>query len=240
MLFPGWVLLGRDMSLRVLCDFDGTITKVDTADMIFARFAAPAWRDIEALWEAGEIGSAECMRRQMELVDASLAELDEALDKVEIDPTFPAFYSFCAEHCIELTVLSDGVNYFIHRILKKASLKGLTVQANRLIQRGERSFSLGHPHRVKDCAAGAGTCKCARAAGGAFEKTVLIGDGRSDFCVAHEADIVFAKKSLLAYAREQGIAAHQFDDFADVQAVIETILPTYKPQIISAGLNASV
>jgi 2,3-diketo-5-methylthio-1-phosphopentane phosphatase len=229
------------MQLKVLCDFDGTITKVDTADAIFTRFAKPEWHAIESLWEAGEIGSAECMRRQMELVDASLSELDEALDEIEIDPTFPAFNSFCADHGIELLVVSDGVDYFIRRILQRAGLHGLPIRANRLIQRGKRRFSLGHPHRVTDCASGAGTCKCARAAAESFPyRTVLIGDGRSDFCVSHETDIVFAKKSLLRYTKEQGIAAFEYVTFADVQAAFETLLPVSAPlPIINASLGVS-
>jgi len=230
------------MALKVLCDFDGTITKVDTADAIFSRFAAPAWHDIEALWEAGEIGSAECMRRQMELVDASLPEIEEALDTLEIDPTFPAFNDYCAARGIELIIVSDGVGYFIKRILQRAGLQKLPVRANRLIQRGQRRFSLGHPHKVQDCASGAGTCKCARAAAeGAYCRTVLIGDGRSDFCVAHEADIVFAKKSLLRYTTDQGILAFEYSTFADVQAVFETLLPVPQPNLtfLNTSINAS-
>jgi hypothetical protein len=48
------------------------------------------------LWEAGEIGSAECMRRQLELVDASLPELDALLNEATIDPIFSEFVEFCA------------------------------------------------------------------------------------------------------------------------------------------------
>jgi 2-hydroxy-3-keto-5-methylthiopentenyl-1-phosphate phosphatase len=229
------------MLFRVLCDFDGTVTTVDTADTIFERFAAPEWREIEGLWEAGEIGSAECMRRQMELIDASLAELDEALDGLEIDPTFPAFHAFCQARGIELVVVSDGVDYFIRRILQRSGLSKLSICANRFIQRGQRRFSLGHPHRVQDCASGAGTCKCARAAeGSASCRTILIGDGRSDFCVAHEADIVFAKKSLLRYVRERNIPAFEYTSFADVEAALNAILPVgRRDTIVTAGLGAS-
>jgi 2-hydroxy-3-keto-5-methylthiopentenyl-1-phosphate phosphatase len=230
------------MALKVLCDFDGTITKVDTADTIFSRFAAPAWHDIERLWEAGEIGSAECMRRQTELLDVTLAELDEALDELEIDPTFPAFNAFCQAEGIELIVVSDGIDYFIRRILQRAGLPRLPVRANRLIQRGQRRFSLGHPHKVHDCASGAGTCKCAPAAAErGSHRTVLIGDGRSDFCVAHEADVVFAKKSLLRYTHEQDITAFEYNTFADVQAAFETLLPVGQSHaaFMDAGLRVS-
>jgi 2,3-diketo-5-methylthio-1-phosphopentane phosphatase len=229
------------MSLKVLCDFDGTISAADTADAIFDRFA-PSWRTIEALWEAGDIGSAECMRRQVELMDASAAELDEELDRLEIDPTFPAFVRFCDAAKIELSVISDGVDYFIRRILKNAGLAHLPVRANRLIWRGPRRYSLDHPHQKQDCAAGAGTCKCAHTrAGCAPGYTILIGDGRSDFCVSHKASAVFAKKSLLRYTAGHGIAAFEYSTFADVQAVLEGLLRSRQPSrhSASAGLEAS-
>ena len=212
------------MPLKVLCDFDGTISQTDTTDAIFDRFA-PSWRGIEALWEAGEIGSAECMRRQVELMDASLPELDEALDELEIDPTFPEFARFCEGAGIELVIVSDGIDHFVRRILQRAGLRHLPVRANRLIQRGQRRYSLAHPHKVAGCTTRAGTCKCARAASECEgRRAVLVGDGRSDFCLSHKADIVFAKKSLLAYARTNGIQAFEYADFTQVQAVLESVL----------------
>src|SRR5262249_43067593 len=138
---PPWARGGNKV-LKILCDFDGTITRADTADAIFTRFAAPAWHNVEALWEAGEIGSAECMRRQMEYVDANFAELDAALDELEIDPTFPSFHQFCVLNDIELVIVSDGVDYFIRRILQRVGLQHLPLRANSLLQLDERRFSL--------------------------------------------------------------------------------------------------
>lgn len=229
------------MALKILCDFDGTISKADTTDAIFDRFA-PAWRSIEVLWEGGEIGAAESMRSQIELMDASMPELDEALDAIEIDPTFPGFVEYCDAAGIGLVVVSDGIDYFIQRILQRAGLSRLPVRANRLIQRGQRRYSLVHPHRVQSCASGAGTCKCTRAAAEcAANRTVLIGDGRSDFCVSHQADIVFAKKSLLAYTQQQAIEAFEYADFRGVQAVLENLsrVRRQKGAFASAGLEAA-
>jgi 2-hydroxy-3-keto-5-methylthiopentenyl-1-phosphate phosphatase len=216
--------LGGSMPLRVLCDFDGTVSVTDTTDAIFDRFA-PDWRSIETLWEAGGIGSAECMRRQVELMDASEADLNQALDDLRIDPGFPAFVRFCDEAKIGLTIVSDGVDYFIRRILNKAGLSKLAIYANQLIKLGERSYTLRHPYKTADCAAGAGTCKCARASSSLGRPyTILIGDGRSDFCVSHQASAVFAKKSLLQYTRAEGIEAFEYATFADVQAVFDRLL----------------
>ncbi len=229
------------MAFKVLCDFDGTISQADATDSIFERFA-PGWRRIEALLEAGEIGGAEAMRRETELMDASLPELDGALDSLSIDPTFPAFVAFCQDASLELIVVSDGIDYFIRRMLARAGLKGLPVRANRLIQRGPRRYTLGHPHRVQGCQARAGTCKCTRAKSEcAGHLTVLIGDGRSDFCVSHRADIVFAKKRLLTYAGENGIEAFEYSSFEDIQAVMNDLLYSRRlePVFASGSLAAA-
>jgi 2-hydroxy-3-keto-5-methylthiopentenyl-1-phosphate phosphatase len=211
------------MLLKVLCDFDGTVSVGDAVDTIFDRFA-PSWLEFELLCETGEIGPAECMRRQVELMDASLDELDRALEQVEIDPAFPAFAEFCATAGISLTIVSDGVDYFIERILRKSGLHHLPVRANRLLQLAERKYTLRHPHKVRGCASDAGTCKCAHAENeSGRRRTVLIGDGRSDFCVSMKADIVFAKTSLLRYTLERGISAFEYSTFADVQEVFERL-----------------
>jgi 2,3-diketo-5-methylthio-1-phosphopentane phosphatase len=212
------------MPLKFLCDFDGTISLTDATDAVFDRLA-PAWRGVEALWREGKIGAAECMRRQVELMDASLSELDAALDEIEIDPAFVPFSEFCAGSGIGITIVSDGVDYFISRILGNAGLDHLPVRANQLVQLGERKFTLGHPYSYDGCTSGAGTCKCRRAAVDcAGHRTVLIGDGTSDFCVSQKADFVFAKKSLLQHTSKKGIVAFEYRTFADVQAVFERVL----------------
>ncbi len=225
--------------MKVLCDFDGTVSVGDAADTIFDRFA-PSWLEFELACEAGKIGPAECMRRQVELMDVSLCELDRALEQIEIDPAFPGFVEFCETSGIGLTIASDGVDYFIERILRKSRLHHLPVRANRLIQLSERRYTLSHPHKVRNCASDAGTCKCAFAGKDpARHRTVLIGDGRSDFCVSQKADFVFAKKSLLRYTLERGIFAFEYSTFADVQAVLERFLRSPNGLIFAGASNGA-
>ena len=63
------------MQWHIVCDFDGTITRTDVIDNILQRFADPSWQAIEAQWVQGEIGSRECLSRQLSLVNASPAQL---------------------------------------------------------------------------------------------------------------------------------------------------------------------
>ena len=211
--------------MQIFCDFDGTISRDDTTDVILERFAAPEWQEIEQQWKAGEIGSAECMRRQIQLVKVELEKLNETLDDCAIDPYFPEFVSFCAESALPLTILSDGVHYFIQRILNNHNIHGLPVLANRLLFCGAGEYTLESPHRADDCSSQAGVCKC-RAVEATGECRVFIGDGRSDFCASDKADIVFAKGALAVYCDQRDIAYTPYTSFSEIIPHLKTLLPT--------------
>lgn len=211
--------------MQVFCDFDGTISVVDTTDRVLSALAAPTWEALEADWVAGRIDAAACMRGQVALIGGGDADLDAVLDAVEIDPGFPAFAAWCADHAIPLTIVSDGVDYFIRRILARHGLQDLPIVSNKLAgQAGARA--LEQPHRRVGCAAGAGVCKCdvAAARPAQHETMVYIGDGRSDFCVSHRADILFAKDALAAYAASRGEAHHLYETFHDITAALKPLV----------------
>jgi 2,3-diketo-5-methylthio-1-phosphopentane phosphatase len=209
------------MALKIVCDFDGTISLSDSVDAVLGALANPAWRKVERAWRDGLIGSAECMQRQIELLDADPGEIDAILDRIPVDPGFGAFAAFCESHGVALEVVSDGVDYFARRIMARAGFAGLPLCSNRLIQLAPRRYSLAFPHGAEDCASQAGTCKCLRARTGKHGFLILIGDGRSDFCVAHEADLVFAKGALLDHCAREGLIHAAFTGFADVLARLE-------------------
>jgi len=211
--------------MQVFCDFDGTVSVVDTTDRVLSRLAAPEWEALEADWLAGRIDAAACMRGQIALIRGSDAELEAMLDAVEIDPGFPAFAAWCADHAVPLTIVSDGVDRFIRRILDRHGLAGLPIVSNELAGDPD-ARRLAQPHRRAGCAAGAGVCKCEAAAGrmGPAQTLVYIGDGRSDFCVSHRADILFAKGALADYAAGRGETHHPFATFHDVTATLSGLV----------------
>lgn len=189
---------------RVTLDFDGTVTRADTVDAIHEAFALPIWRDVEALWEAGEIGSFDCMTRQAALLRVAPAELDAFLDRVEVDWGLPGLLRACARAGAPVAVVSDGYDRAARRVLARMGAARLPIYANRLQPGAGDRWRLSSPHRAEGCAAG--TCKCALAAAAAQPLTVLIGDGRSDRCLARRADLVFAKPALADWCRHKRIA----------------------------------
>ena len=220
--------------MRIFCDFDGTISTVDTTDLVLSRLAPPAWREIEDEWIAGRIDAARCMRDQIGLLTASDAALDVVLDEVEIDPSFGVFAAWCERQSIPLVVLSDGVERFIQRIMARNGLGHLPVYANRASP--ESGWRLSQPWADRHCSAGQGVCKCALALGPHERRgTVFIGDGRSDFCLGMEADMVFAKSKLAEHLAANGAPFFTFHSFHDIAAVLSR-KDAQAPQLVTATL----
>lgn len=209
--------------MRVYCDFDGTITVLDTTDQVLSQRADPLWQEVEAAWTAGKITAAECMRQQISLIDTDEAALDAVLDQCALRPGFLDFVAWCDDHNVPLTIVSDGVDRFITRILNRYNLGHLPVISNQLALEGEH-FRLAQPHARPGCAAGSGVCKCAIVSEAQDEGLlVYIGDGRSDFCVSGRADILFARDRLADYASERKQAFTPFDGFDEIRAVLAGI-----------------
>lgn len=187
--------------INVLLDFDGTISCHDTTDQILAAFADPQWHDVEHEWVTGRIGSRACMSRQVALMQASPDALDRLVDGIEVDPHLPQLVEVCRDRGVSLTIVSDGFDRVIERVLSRFGLS-VPVVANRLVCLSEGRWDLEFPNTGSYCEAG--TCKCLSASARSGS-TILVGDGRSDFCVAEAASVVFAKAKLAEHCRLNGI-----------------------------------
>jgi len=210
----------------LLCDFDGTVSLEDTTDTLLERFGRDGWEALEDAWRAGRIGSRDCMAGQVALLDMDRAELDAHLDTRHIDPDFAAFVALAQSLALPIEILSDGLDYGIHRILSRSGLDWLPVTANALRSEGEREWRLTFPHASTSCRVASGTCKCARAAKAQAprRKVLMIGDGASDFCVAEAADFVFAKGKLIAHCIAKSIPHVAIAGFAEATALLPALV----------------
>jgi 2-hydroxy-3-keto-5-methylthiopentenyl-1-phosphate phosphatase len=212
--------------MRIFCDFDGTISTVDTTDLVLGQLADPAWEDLEARWRRSEITAAECMRGQIALIGGDDDALQAVLDRVEIAPGFAEFAAWCQAGGIALTIVSDGVDGFIHHILQRHGLDHLPVVANRLAGDAIAGRRLEQPWIRAGCAGGSGVCKCqvvSESLAPDDSLLVFIGDGRSDFCVSNRADLLFARDELAAHARSRAMHHHEFSDFHQITTTLAAL-----------------
>ena len=210
----------------VQSDFDGTISLLDVTDTLLNRFGKPGWQELEDAWERGEIGSRECMKGQVALLDMSEAELQQHLDSIEIDAHFAGFVAEAKAHGVKVQVVSDGIDYAIRHVLARHGMADLEVIANHLVQTGERSWRLDSPWASNHCTRASGNCKCERLAEqqAVHGRVLYIGDSTSDFCVSGKADFVLAKYKLIVYCESRGIAHARFEHFGQATQLLEQVL----------------
>jgi 2-hydroxy-3-keto-5-methylthiopentenyl-1-phosphate phosphatase len=225
----------------ILCDFDGTVALDDTTDTLLERFGRAGWEVLEEDWRAGRINSHDCMAGQVALLDMDRAELDAHLAQRQIDPAFAGFVKLAHASNVHIEILSDGLDYAIRSILGRNSLDWLPVTANSLQPVSARQWRLEFPNARATCRVASGTCKCARAQG-QHTRTLLIGDGASDFCVAEEADFVFAKGKLVAHCIAKNIPHAPIDGFADALKLLPALTSgklVAAPRVALALANAA-
>jgi 2,3-diketo-5-methylthio-1-phosphopentane phosphatase len=204
------------MQFSISCDFDGTITLADTVDAVLTRFAEPEWEVVEADWKAGKFGSRECLAQQTQMLRMTPTELDSFLDTIEVDADAKGFFDDCFSMGIPVSVVSDGYDWAVRRILARAGIRGIPIVANRLIHMGEDRWMARFPHMAQNC--GSGVCKCAVV--NEPVQLIHIGDGRSDVCVSNMVDLVFAKGSLLKGRDEAGLPSIGFETFSEIRAMM--------------------
>ena len=203
----------------VVTDFDGTITKKDTLSKFLEDYADPRWLDIENDWIDGKFGSQECLIRQFALVpNLTPALIDDFLNTIEIDEGFIPFCKKAKENGIPVVVLSDGLDYFINKILDRYNLDYINVITNHAYFNEYYKFIIEFPNDSSKCSNEAGTCKCkvVKNLKKLYKTVYYVGDGTSDFCVSKEPDIVFAKSSLSQHCRKNNIDFREYRTYNDI------------------------
>lgn len=226
--------------IKFFIDFDGTITQEDVVDMILSRFASDGWHDIEDAWVRGEMGSRECLEKQMNLVKASKDEFENLLSTVKVDPYFFNFLKTTHQLSIPTAIVSDGFDTVIEAVLKNSLrlpqelLDSVSIYSNHLVWENDRlrlEFS-----NKKGCAHGCGNCKprIMSQLSGKDDFTVFVGDGHSDRFAAKQAMLTFAKNELLEICQNEGIEHKAYMDFSQIE---EWLLSQIQgsPRAISSG-----
>ena len=197
------------MQFSISCDFDGTITLKDTVDAVLERFAEPEWEVVEADWKAGKFGSRECLAEQTKLLRMTPTELDSFLDDIEVDADAKGFFDDCFRMGIPVSVVSDGYDWAVSRVLARAGIRGVQITANRLIHMGDDRWMARFPHSANNC--GSGVCKCAVV--NQPVSLVHIGDGPFGRMRLEHGRSRFRQGQPSERTRESGSAVHRLRHF---------------------------
>ena len=219
----------RKHSIYLFVDFDGTITSRDVGSGLFRKFMRPdipghdSHEDLIRDWKAGLITSKECLSRECRSAVVTEPQLQAEIDTYRLTPGFPETAAFCRDRGIPVAILSDGMDYYIRRLLETNGLAEVPFFANHLwFQNG--GVACDFPWIEKGCGK-CGNCKryhmnrLARPG----DHVIYAGDGYSDRYAILNADTVFARGDLAGYCRETGRPFLPFEDFFTVLEFIERL-----------------
>jgi 2-hydroxy-3-keto-5-methylthiopentenyl-1-phosphate phosphatase len=211
--------------IRVFCDFDGTVCLQDVGEHFFREYASEKAEESVRRLLGGEITMQMWF---MELCNAipsiTRDELLKYVDQFSIDPHFPEFVRFCTDLDVPITILTDGLDVYVERVLSNGGVGYVPFFANHAEFVGER-LNVSFPYTDAECSL-CGNCKRNHILNGSADEDIIvyIGDGYSDRCPIRYADIVFAKRQLIKHCQEQNITYFEFNYFDDVQVKLKKIL----------------
>jgi len=227
----------KKYKLKIFCDFDGTVTKNDIWVHSLGKFINDKLKFEEIGEEYGtcRITGRECINKELSLIENfTFEKFNEYLEEEELDDYFRGFMEFCKVKDFDLTILSEGLDYYIKFILNKFKLD-IKYYCNTLITsgngNGNLNLSCDFPYGDENCNwCGMSKRNILLNYTNDFEDeiSVLIGDGVSDFCVSNYADIVFAKKKLASYCWKNNITYFEFNTFEDIQKKLIKLEETHK------------
>ncbi len=212
--------------IKIFCDFDGTITTKDVGEHMFLEFGdSDKAYSIFQRWVRKEIDSAQEWTELLGLVkDLTEEQFDSFLETIEIVYGFKEFVQFCDQNNLDLIILSDGMDYYIKKILDNNGFDNLVFYSNKMIftEEGPKASFPYSDEECKDCA----NCKRNHIIENSSDEdiTIYIGDGYSDTCPVQYVDFIFAKKTLLKFCEKERISYYPFKNFKDVVNRIKPLL----------------
>jgi 2-hydroxy-3-keto-5-methylthiopentenyl-1-phosphate phosphatase len=195
--------------VRVVLDWDGTVTETDGLHLVLLEFGD------ERLYDAAEnkLGRELTLHEVIALEFSSVhAPLEHVVTWMRENVRVRAgFRDFARKH--RPLIVSSGFHELIEPILEREGVE-LDVLANRLDARPD-----GWRVRFRGSDV-CGVCgePCKRADLAREDGFVYVGDGFSDRCVALAATLVFARDGLADYLASQGVPYETFSDFVDLDA----------------------
>jgi 2-hydroxy-3-keto-5-methylthiopentenyl-1-phosphate phosphatase len=192
--------------MRLVLDWDGTVTERDTLDLVLEAFGdAEVYERAEAELDAGTMTLNDVIAAEFATVTAPLEDVvRHVVQRARVRPGFPELAR--AQHPL---VVSSGFRELIEPVLEREGVLGeVELRANSVEARPD---GWRVAFRVSQMCAECGeACKRGDLPAG---EVVYAGDGHSDYCVSLAADRLFAVGNLARWLDERGVPYRPLTDF---------------------------
>ena len=206
------------MNLVLLCDFDGTITNLDTALFLLEKFVEGDWRMFDVQYRTGKITLEECIQEQYSMFDVPkhlmLKELEKA---VSFRSNFNKLIDYCRIQNIPFIIVSAGLDFVINHFLNQKGLANSIKVHSVKTTITENGIKLAFP-KLFDKDSTDFKDDLVRYYKKNGSHVIYIGDGTSDYQAIKNADYRFSIKNsrLAELCRKNKISHQEIDDFQEV------------------------
>jgi 2-hydroxy-3-keto-5-methylthiopentenyl-1-phosphate phosphatase len=192
--------------VRLVLDWDGTVTERDTLDLVLERFGdAEVYERAERELEAGRLTLNEVISAEFATVTAPLDQVvAHVVERARVRPGFAEL-----ARARRPLVVSSGFHELIEPVLEREGvLDAVELRANRVDARPDGWVV--HYRVAEACEVCGEPCKRADLPAG---EVVYAGDGHSDYCASLAAARVFATGGLARWLERRGVAFTPLTDF---------------------------
>ncbi|MBV5260461.1 HAD-IB family phosphatase [Synechococcus moorigangaii CMS01] len=214
-----------DTQTIVFCDFDGTITTVDTFGDALGKYAPEVAAKILPGLYNREITLREGVRKILEAIPSEqFAAFVGEVDDKPVRQGFSEFLQFLGDRQVPLVVVSGGLVPMVERVLARLGSDGKPLRHHietvaamdidtldpyfKIIAPFEGGTEMVEKVQVMEKYQ--------------YQKAIAIGDSLTDINMALKADLVFARDRLQKYLDEEGKTYVPWETFDDIRQYLET------------------
>jgi 2-hydroxy-3-keto-5-methylthiopentenyl-1-phosphate phosphatase len=207
--------------LAVLTDFDDTAAQQNVAELLLHRYGHPTWQKVRSQFRAGEITLKEYQETTFRNIRADRATMQAYVkEKANLRPHFGELWRYCQERGIPVAVVSQGLDFYIEALLEREGFPQVPVYSVNTSFNGKGiEYHYRHTYPGEEHRGNSKGLIVERYQQQGY-RVIYIGDGRSDFEAAAQADLVFAHRILAEECQREGIPYRDFRDFGDVLEVL--------------------
>ena len=214
--------MDSNKKILVQCDFDGTITEKDVSILLLDAFAEGDWRAVNKDYIDGKITVGKFNETAFGMVKASKETmLDYIKDRATIREGFQNFVAVCVEMGIRIVIVSNGLDFYIKKILEDNGLDKIEYHAavTRFHPDGLKVKYIGPDGTILDSGFKDKYVDYHLSEG---YQVIYVGDGTSDLSAARHCHQVFATENLLGHCQRTGLACIPFTSFLDITQVLNS------------------
>ena len=205
------------------CDFDGTLTDADVSFLILERYAEGDWRAVLRDYQEGSIPVGDFNNRAFAMVKKDRATLERLVrEEARLRPGLHELVEYCRIHDVAMTVVSNGLDFYIRALLCHNGFGHIKIEAARTVFTPQGLDARYFDSEGRELLHEFKACYTQQFADQGY-RVFYAGNGPSDVPASRLASHTFATESLLEYYRREKLPHTPFTDLNDIVAGLKEL-----------------